>query len=259
MVERPRVWSRRRPINYAKQAEMVGGIAAPLLAGFSLTTIAQLVIGQDQPWLASYAIVLFALSAALLLNTLQFSATALGYAATPSERLDYNPEVASDTDILRIVRKRQWEEMDLRTRYMKRARFCYNAGLFAFLGGLGLIIVPHRSWPWPAGRLIGVIVVGLALLIEALWIFSDAKWPAWMLPSTSAAQPPDMPGEGVRYLFGDPERDEIASNLRKCVELLDQMTNHHRTRWWRVGRLYFVVGQIWTHSRHILMSSSLDR
>jgi hypothetical protein len=223
MAEPPRVWSRRRPINYAKQAEMVGGIAAPLLAGFSLTIVAQLVIGHDQPWLAGYAIALFALAAALLLNALQFSAAALGYAATPAERLDYNPEAASNTEILHIVRVRQWEEMDLRSRHMKRARYSYNAGLFAFLGGLGLIIVPHQGWPWPAGRLIGVIAVGLSLILEALWVFSDARWPRWLLPSTSTAEAPRLPDEGTAHLFGDPVRDEIASNLRRCVELLEIM------------------------------------
>ncbi len=223
MSELPRVWSRRRPINYAKQAEMAGGIAAPLLAGFSLTTVAQLVIGQDQPWLAGYAIALFAAAAALLLNAVQFSATALGYAATPAERLDYNPEASADHGILHTVRKRQWEEMDLRARYMKRGRISYNTGLFAFLGGLGLIIVPHRSWPWPAGRLVAVIVVGLSLILEALWIFSNAKWPRWLFPSTSAAEPPGMPDEGADYLFGDAARDDIVASLRRCVELLEQV------------------------------------
>jgi hypothetical protein len=223
MAQPPRVWSRRRPINYAKQAEMVGGIAAPLLAGFSLTIVAQLVIGQDQPWLAGYAIALFAIAAALLLNALQFSATALGYAATPTERLDYNPEAASNSEILHIVRVRQWEEMDLRARHMKRARYSYNAGLFAFLGGLGLIIVPQQDWPWPAGRLIGVIAIGLSLILEALWVFSNARWPRWLLPSTSTAEAPHLPDEGTDYLFGDPLREEIASNLRRCVELLELM------------------------------------
>jgi hypothetical protein len=51
----PRVWNRRRPVNYPKRIEMVGGIAAPLLAGFSLTTVVQIVIGRDHPWLSDKA------------------------------------------------------------------------------------------------------------------------------------------------------------------------------------------------------------
>src|SRR5215467_14192129 len=116
MSDEPQVWNRRRPINYPKQIEMAGGIAAPLLAGFSLTTVAQLVIGRDHPWLSDWATALFAIAAALLIYALQFSATALGYAATPSERLDYNPEAASRTELLRVIRTRQWEEMELRAK-----------------------------------------------------------------------------------------------------------------------------------------------
>jgi hypothetical protein len=94
MDEPPKVWvwSQRRPINYPKQIEVAGGIAAPLLAGFSLTTIAQLVIGQDHPWLSEWAIASFALAAGLMVFALQLSAAALGYTAMPSERLDYFPE-----------------------------------------------------------------------------------------------------------------------------------------------------------------------
>jgi hypothetical protein len=105
MNDTPRVWNRRRPINYPKQAEITGGIAAPLLAGFSLTTVAQLVVGRDHPWLSGWATALFAIAAALLLYTVQFSATALGYATTPSERLVYNPEAAFKPAILWRFRK----------------------------------------------------------------------------------------------------------------------------------------------------------
>jgi hypothetical protein len=237
----PRVWSRRRPINNGKEAEMVGGIAAPLLAGFSLTTVAQLVISSYRPWLADYAIAAFALAAALLLNALQFSATALGYAATPSERLDYVPEATSNAAILGTIRRRQWEELSLRFRYIRRARFCYNTGLLAFLAGFGLIIVPGSRWPWPAGRLIGVIAVGLSLLFEALWIVSNARWPKWLFPRASAGDPPEpqtsedeapyMPDEDASNLLLGGARPEtpwsgdILGNLRRCVELLEQMTN----------------------------------
>jgi MFS family permease len=221
MHDFPRVWNRRRPINYPKQTEMAGGIAAPLLVGFSLTTVAQLVIGQDHPWLFEYGIAMFAIAAVLLVNTVQFSATALGYAATPSDRLDYNPESALVPDILRIVRQRQWEEMELRAKYTSRALLCYNYGLLAFLAGLGLIIVPHHSWPWPWGQFIGVVVVCIALITEGAWIFSAARWPKWLLPTSSTKIPDPLEDEGAEYLFAGREATEVAANLRKCVELLE--------------------------------------
>jgi MFS family permease len=202
MASEPRVWNRRRPINYPKQIEMAGGIAAPLLAGFSLTTVTQLVIGQDHPWLSEWATALFALAAVLLVYALQFSATALGYSATPSERLDYSPEAASKPEILRVIRNRQWEEMELRAKYTSRTKYCYNFGLLAFLAGIGLLLVPHQRWPWPWGLFVGVIIVGASLIVEVMWIFSNAQRPKWLLPTASPTPPDTLPDEGASYLFG---------------------------------------------------------
>lgn len=223
MDNRPRVWNRRRPINYPKQIEMAGGIAAPLLAGFSLTTVAQLVIGKDLPWLSQWAIAMFAIAATLLVYAMQFSTTALGLAATPSHRLDYNPEASSDPEILRIVRRRQWEEMELRAKYTFRTKYCYNFGLLAFLSGLGLILVPHHAWPWPWGRFMGIVVVSVSLIIEMLWTVFDGKRPRFLLPTSNPVIPDYLPGEGAEYLFEGNEADESARNLRRCVELLEQI------------------------------------
>lgn len=221
-LNKPRVWNRRKPINYPKQIEMAGGIAAPLLVGFSLTTVAQLVIGRDHPWLWQWSIALFAIASALLVYAMQFSATALGYAATPADRLDYNPEAAADEDILRIVRIRQWEEMELRAKYTTRVKYCYNFGLLAFLAGLGLILVPQH-WPWPCSRIVGIAVIGISLVIEVMWTLSDAKRPKWLLPSSTSVTPDQLPAQGANYLFAADGTDEIARNLRRCVELLEQM------------------------------------
>lgn len=205
MDDEPRVWNRRRPISYPRQIEMAGGFAAPLLAGFSLTTVAQLVIGSNHPWLSDWATMLFAIAAVFLIYAVQFSATALGYAATPSERLDYSPEAAFKPDILRVIRARQWEEMELRAKYTARAKYCYNFGLLAFLCGLGLLLVPHHSWPWPWSRFVGVTVVSISLIIEVMWIASDARWPKWLLPTTSLKSPDELPDEGAKYLFTHPD------------------------------------------------------
>lgn len=208
-----RVWNQRRPINYPKQIEMTGGFSAPLLAGFSLTTLALLVIGKDHPWLSEWAIPLFAIAAVLLVYAVQFSTMVLRYAATPSQRLDYNPEAASNSNILHTVRKWQWEEMELQAKYAVRARQCYNFGLLAFLAGLGLILVPNPTWPWPWGRFVGIAVVSASLIIEVLWIKSDGQNPKWLLPTSDPKTPDDLPREGAEYLFARDESDAIARNL----------------------------------------------
>ena len=115
--------------------------------------MAQLVIGRDHPWLSDWATALFAIAAVLLIYAVQFSATFLGYAAAPSERLDYSPEAAFKPDILRKVRERQWEETKLRREYATRMKYCYNFGLLAF---------PRRPWPTSRSQSFLALAVGKA-------------------------------------------------------------------------------------------------
>ena len=63
----------------------------------------------------------FAVAAALLLYALQFSALALGFGATPEQRLEYFPKSSISDKVLAKVRKDQWSEMWLRAAYGKRA------------------------------------------------------------------------------------------------------------------------------------------
>jgi hypothetical protein len=60
----PGKWSRRRPIGFLSAVSTTGGIAAPLLAGFSLTTVVQITGSQQPPPLADLAVASFAIAAA---------------------------------------------------------------------------------------------------------------------------------------------------------------------------------------------------
>src|ERR1035441_7494737 len=203
MTDEPtaRVWRVKRPINYSEQLQVQGGIAAPLLAGFSLTTVAQLVIGHDHPWFYQWAIAALAASAALFIYTLQLSAIAVGLSATPSERLDYYPEAGFDPATLKHVRQRQWEDTERRGKLTFRAGWCYDLGMLAFLGGLALIIVPHIWNPWPWGRFIGLGALGIAFMIEVVWTLSRGKRPHWLLQPNHAVNPIELDDNGRSYLF----------------------------------------------------------
>jgi len=225
--EPARVWRRRRPINYPKQIEVSGGIAAPLLAGFSLTAVAELAIGSNHLKMYQWAIALFAVASVLFIYALQLSAIALGLSATPAERLDYSPEAASVPVVLRAVRLRQWEETARRVKYTWRAGICYDAGIVSFLGGLGFIIVPHTWRPWPMGNFIGLIVVGVAFVIEIQWASSRATHPEWLLPKVidisletlpDDVRPDSLPDDGRDILF----QTSIADELDKLARLRER-------------------------------------
>src|SRR5437899_1807757 len=90
------VWKRHAPIGKFAMVQGMGGIVAPLLAGFALATIAVLLTtgwvnssttSKDGPPFADWAVAALAIAATLFLLTMEFAFVASRYAITPEERL----------------------------------------------------------------------------------------------------------------------------------------------------------------------------
>ena len=229
----PTVWEHSRPVGFVESVKVVGGIAAPLLAGFSLTAVIQLLtLGADvRPPLTGLAVAAFSLAGAFLLYCLQFSAVAVGFAAAPSDYLDYSPEASHDPAAFARLRAVQHEDGALRRAYNARAGLCYNLGLITFLFGFGFVLVP-RHWFWFSGRPVGLAAVLVALVVEIVWTTSNASRPKVMLPGW-ANQPPPVPdslyGDGFDLVAPppppEPEPDhgaEILAELRRMRELIEE-------------------------------------
>jgi hypothetical protein len=193
-----RVWPQRSPIAYPRGVNALGTVAAPLLAGFSLTTVVQLVTSSSGPWLRPWCISLFSISAVLFLYSLQYGAEFMKYTATPSERLEYAPEARGDSAILDRVRARSFEEMGLRTAYETRFKWTYNIAIILFMSGFGTLLFPHyfhslhhfREWNhWPWGNVAGLIAIAIAIVVETIWTFSNGRRPRWIIPQP-ATKPP---------------------------------------------------------------------
>ena len=116
------------------------------------------------------------------------------YTATPSERLDYAPEARLDPEILKRVRARHFEEVELRVAYQNRFRWCYNIAIILFMCGLWALLFPHyfrtmkhfkdlSAWPW--GNVIALIAITLAIVIEFIWMVRNGTKPAFVLPQPS--------------------------------------------------------------------------
>jgi hypothetical protein len=223
------VWGFARQINSAAAMQVAGGIAAPLLAGFSLAAVAQLATADHPPRLGWLAEALFTAAAALLLFSLQFTAVAVGYAATPSERLDYLPETRGWPQLWQQVLDEQWQDRAVFATYRTRAANCYTWGLLAFLVGLGAVVWP-KSWNWshpPTGNLIAIVVIGFAVVLELIWTLKRGNGPAWLLPGPRdvTVGPHQLAGDGYDAVFGpnpetsaDPQLAELISLLRRREE-----------------------------------------
>ena len=175
-------WLTAYPLGEPEALKAMGSTSGPLLGGFALASAAVLVTSGDPPPLADWALIAFVTAAAAFLFSVQFSTTALGFAATPEERLMWRPAARSDPAVLADIERIQRMDTRLRLRYQARARWTYRAGLPALLTGLMLICVPD-SLDWP--RIIATAVTGAALLLELVWLGANIlrRHPRWMLPT----------------------------------------------------------------------------
>jgi hypothetical protein len=174
------VWKPLKPLGQAEVIRGLGGIVSPLLAGFSLAAIATLLTASSPPRLTEFSIAAFAMTVGFLLFAMQFAFTALRYTASPSERLEWRPEITATDEssdshneavILREmqeIREEQALDFAITKLYMKRTAQLYDLGLLAFTIGLVLLLVPAK---WTIGRTIAVSAAGVAGLLEIYWIY----------------------------------------------------------------------------------------
>ena len=160
------VWEQPNNLGFADQLRGLGGSVAPVLAGFSLATIATLQTASTGPPLEEWSLVAFASSAVLLLMTMQLSSHALGRSAPPSVRLDWSPGARVDPRTLDGVRQRQRTDMTTVQIFWRRAGLCYDLGLLSFLTGVLLLLIPEF---WSAERIAAVGIAGTALFVEVIW------------------------------------------------------------------------------------------
>jgi hypothetical protein len=169
----PQVWKRDAPLGRAEVIRGLGGVVAPLLAGFSLAAIVTIRTADGKPvLLADWATAAFALAAVLLLGGMQLAFVGLMHSAPPDQHFAWHPEAAVDVDRLEEARFEQATDRWLASVFWDRTRVLYNAGLVAFLLGVLLLLVP-RTWTLP--RSAGVAIAGAGMLFELLWAFSPSR------------------------------------------------------------------------------------
>jgi hypothetical protein len=159
------VWSRPEPLGLATSGSTFGSVAAPLLAGFSLTAVVELVGKDDGGLRGDGALIAFAAAAGLLVYTIQLSVTAARHQVSPADRLAWIPEARLDDDWLNWLRDNQWRDEALAERQRARARVSYNGGILAFLAGLVLVLVPGPG-DWRLARVLALAAAGTVLLAE---------------------------------------------------------------------------------------------
>jgi MFS family permease len=148
----------------------MGSIAAPLLAGFSVT-FAGLVLSSPTSfrWV-NLTLALLLAAAFSLIATLQFTFRARQWAVLPSEIEQWWPDAKERADQL------QTEQRTHRTNHRmwaNLARHAYNLGILLFLGGLSSATFPPGAVSM--SRVAVIAVAALGFVAEGAWFLSTLR------------------------------------------------------------------------------------
>jgi hypothetical protein len=223
------LWASPKRFGYHESVKGIGGVVAPLLAGFSLATIAALVAAEPPARFADEAIFALATAASLLLYSMQVAFMAMQHHATPAELLSWYPEGIVNKRSLDDLRARQAKDRARIDGFVRRYANSYELGLLMFLLGLWLLVWPDGADPAPA-RVGALVAVGLAFLVELWWSIArlyndrqDRRGTGRRMPHPAGGKPPsaiDLAAATETALAGvlDPER-RTAAKLTEFPDL----------------------------------------
>lgn len=163
-------WKHPRPYGAPAATDSASTIAAPLLAGFSITLIAQVIDSRDSVRWPDVVFILLAGASVAMLAAVQSGFWARQYYVRPEELEDWWPDIGNPRRWAN-VRQDQWAHARLHELWCRRFRRAYRLGILLLLAGLGFALVPSASggdFGWPRALAIGV--VGAGFLGELLWI-----------------------------------------------------------------------------------------
>ena len=159
-------WAPPAKYGYAEAVTMAGSVAAPLLAGFSVTLLGIVIASGSHIRFPGLAALLLALAAILLLYAVQaaFYARVWQVAPTDLEVWFPNKDPRTFADLVELQKNHKRNH----GKWASRFRWSYNAGLVLLLFGIAASLTPPGQHGG-AARWIAAVAVAAAALIEILW------------------------------------------------------------------------------------------
>jgi hypothetical protein len=151
----------------------LGGVAAPLLAGFAVTMIALIVQIVDNVRWPNVSLVLLGASAVLLLQVVQLNARARGYAVTPAQAREWYPDIDTSPDRASTVNWELRHHLDCWRNLVRRARWRYNLAIVLLLCGIAVMLVPAKAAELTPMRGLAIAVIAAGALLEVAAIVAD--------------------------------------------------------------------------------------
>ena len=138
-------WRKPTPLGYANAIDSVGGVAAPLLAGFSLASV--IVIGEDAKnfrW-SGAAILAFTIAAVALVGTVQCAFNARQYIWSGADVRAWWPDMEENSEGEAQLRAEQDWAFGRWQAWTEWTRRTYALGILALLTALALALPPYHS------------------------------------------------------------------------------------------------------------------
>jgi hypothetical protein len=172
----------------------MGGVAAPVLGGFSLAAVVTTLTlkSSDLRW-RDVTLLLFFLAAVLFIATLQATFWARAYQTNPSEIKSWWPDADNNPERLNMLRREQAYSAAGFGMWANRAVVIYDSALLLLLAALTTLAVPAESHGHVAVlRWVAVAVGVVAFIIGSVLTFARRQrfQPVWLRRLWDPRMPP---------------------------------------------------------------------
>lgn len=166
-------WRKPTPLGMGGATDAVGGVASPLLAGFSLSALLAVSADRDHFRWPGLTTLLFTVTAMLLITAVQCSFRARTHLWSPAEVAAWWPDMNPARD-----EQLQYEQSVNFERWLRWAAWqgrMYNAGIAAMFAATSTALVPTSDASQPEFRWCAVAVAAAAGVGELAWHLSSRR------------------------------------------------------------------------------------
>jgi hypothetical protein len=150
------------------------GIAAPLLAGFSLTLAGVIAAGPAQFRWPGADLAVLVIPVVLLVACIQFGFHARSHLYSAADVRDWRPDfIERHEPALKLQQAADYEKW---CQWERRGRFAYNAAIVVLAIGVAMVMAPPMHGSEPAWRWAAAGIALAAGAAEATWIFFTTGW-----------------------------------------------------------------------------------
>jgi hypothetical protein len=169
----PFLWKLPQPYGRGAAVDAMAGIAAPLLAGFSLTLAGVIAASPEKFRWPGADLAVLVVPVVLLVACIQFGFHARAHLYSAADVRDWRPDFIERHE--RALKLQQAADYEKWCQWERRSRFTYNAAIVVLAVGVAMVVAPRAGSAEPAWRWAAAAIALAAAVAEAMWIFFTTR------------------------------------------------------------------------------------